>query len=54
MIEINNSILKGYSWVGSIDCCYEIVCVVKLFDVYIIIGSDVYFCLDIGGLLLVS
>ncbi|MFA0521956.1 phosphatase, partial [Vibrio sp. 10N.222.55.E8] len=53
-IEINNTTLKGNSRVGSIDRCYEIARIAKEKGAFITTGSDAHFCLDVGGLDLVS
>ena len=53
-IEINNTTLKGNSRVGSIDRCYEIARIAKAKGAFITTGSDAHFCVDVGGLDLVS
>ncbi|MDW6005340.1 phosphatase [Vibrio mangrovi] len=52
-IEINNSTLLGHSRVGSIERCYEIGRIAKLYGAPITTGSDAHFCHAVGELSLV-
>ncbi|KUI97464.1 phosphatase [Vibrio sp. MEBiC08052] len=52
-IEINNSTLLGHSRVGSVERCYEIGRLAKLYGAPITTGSDAHFCHAVGELSLV-